>query len=113
MLTRGVRPVVDGADGRGPSATAKGRLGGVGLLAAAALHYDNADVLLEQDVDQVRDEVVRLQSLQLRKKQSGADALWKRLRELKPLSRNLLRHSSHHRSSYLTCISWVKAAGLR
>ena len=72
MLTRGVGPVVDGADGGGPSSSAKGRLGGgVGLPAGAALDAD-ADVLLEQDVDQVRDEVVRLEPLQLRRKQSGA-----------------------------------------
>ena len=70
MLTRGVGPVVDGADGGGPSSSAKGRFGGgVGLPAVAAL---DADVLLEQDVDQVRDEVVRLETLQLRGKQSGA-----------------------------------------
>ena len=80
MLTRGVGPVVDGADGGGPSA-AEARLG-VGLLAVAALpsHSDDAtDVLLEQDVDQVRDEVVRLQSLQLRRKQSCANMQGKRL----------------------------------
>ena len=93
MLTRGVGPVVDGADGGGPSAAAKGRLGGVGLLAVDAPPSDDADVLLEQDVDQVRDEVVRLQSLQLWRKQSCANKHEQRLLELEPSSRNLLRLS--------------------
>ena len=65
FLTRSVGPVVDGAY-RGPAAAAPeaGLCVGRESLLVVAADFGH-DVLLLQDVDEVRDEVVRLESLEL------------------------------------------------
>ena len=65
FLTRSVGPIVYGANG-GPAAAPEAGLcvGRESLLAVVAADFGH-DVLLLQDVDEVRDEVVRLESLEL------------------------------------------------